>query len=167
MISMEWNADEVTDQVKDLIEAYKRLPEKLSKKYLRRAMRTAVSGFEPALRGNTPYRTGSLMRSIRTTLKLNKKSGGVAAEIGFSRGSLKKKRGQFVVSGSGHHAIIVERGTKDRRRRNGAFCGRMPGRFMLQDTLAAKKSEILSSLSGQLASCLEKAAKELAKGGAK
>lgn len=148
-----------------LIEAFRKLPPRLAKKHMTAAMRRAIKPFEPALRDATPYRTGSLRRSIKTITRFYNKAdhGAVAAVVGYARGTLKKKRGQFVISGSGQHGIIVEKGTTDRKTSSGRRCGRMPARYMMQSTLNANKSAILSNIETQLAVSLERAAKELAK----
>ena len=161
------NAAQVNRQVQDLVAAFKNLPFKIARRFLRRAVKNATAGFDDALRAATPYRTGMLMRSVNTKTKVYKRTGSVASITGFSRGSLVKKRGQFVVSGSGHHALLVERGTKDRKKKNGASCGRMDGRRMMEHTTNARKNEILTKLAAELATALEKAAAESAKGGGK
>ena len=131
---------------------------------MRSAIKKASKPFEPALRANTPYHTGSLGRSITTKIRVYDKPthGAVVAITGYTRGTLKKKRGQFLITGSGSHAIIVEKGSKGRYRKNGGYSGVMPARFMTRRTLEGTKTPILSAIRSELAAALEKTAKELA-----
>jgi HK97 gp10 family phage protein len=164
LISLDIQNDaQVQKQVQGLIAAFGRLPRDLAKKRMRAAIRKATKPFEPALQGNTPYLTGSLIRSIKTKIKVYDKGthGNVVFVCGYARGSLKKKRGLFVVSGSGSHAIIVENGSKLRRRKSGGSTGIMPARRMAKRTLDATRQSILSSLVTELAAALERTAKEV------
>lgn len=162
MISLELNEAQMQRQVQGLIKAFGSLPRDLAKKRMRAAIRKATKPFEPALQSNTPYLTGSLVRSIKTKIKVYDKGthGNIAFVCGYVRGTLKKRRGQFVIAGSGSHAIIVENGSKLRRRKNGASTGVMPARRMAKRTLDGMKGSILSSLANELASALEKTAQE-------
>jgi hypothetical protein len=162
VISIDIDEAKLNRQVQGLIKAFGSLPRDLAKKRMRAAIRKATKPFEPALQSNTPYLTGSLMRSIKTKIKVYDKGahGNIAFVCGYVRGTLKKKRGLFVITGSGSHAIIVEKGSKLRRRKNGASTGVMPARRMAKRTLDGLKSSILSSLTTELAAALEKTAKE-------
>lgn len=164
MISVDIQNDEqVRRQIQGLIKAFGQLPRDLAKKRMRSAMRKATKPFEPALQANTPYMTGSLVRSIKTRIKFYDKGdhGNVAFVGGYVRGSLKKKRGLFVITGSGSHAVIVENGSKLRKRKNGSSTGVMPARKMAKRTLDSTKQSILSALVSELAASLEKTAKEV------
>lgn len=165
MIAIDVNDKKVQQEVADLIRAFRKLPKDLAKKRLKSAIRKATKPFEPTLRSNTPYHTGSLQRSIKTKIKVYDAAthGAVVAVVGYTMGTLRKRRGAFVITGSGHHAIIVERGTTLRRRSNGGACGVMPARRMATKTLDATKGPLLSSLRAELAASLEKTAQELAK----
>jgi len=165
MINVEINEAQMSKQIKDIIAAFLKLPKDIAKKRITAAIRKACKPFEPALRSNTPYRVGSLMRSLKTKSKYYDHGtyGAVAFVAGYTRGTLKKKRGQFVIQGSGSHAILVERGTKPRSRKNGGLCGSMPAHGMAQKTLEATKGQILAAMSANLAAALEKTTKELAK----
>ena len=157
------NDEQVRRQVQGLIKSFGELPRDLAKKRMRSAIRKATKPFEPALQSNTPYLTGSLLRSIKTKVKFYDKGdhGNVAFVGGYVRGTLKKRRGMFVISGSGSHAVIVENGSKLRVRKNGGSTGVMPARRMARKTLDATRQTILSSLVTELASSLEKTAQEL------
>lgn len=165
MITVEINEAEMQREVVDLIKRFRKLPPEIAKKRMRSAVRKATRPFESALRSRTPYHTGNMMRSLNSKVKVydHANSGAVVAITGFARGSLKKKRGMFVVSGSGAHAKFVERGTKFRRRKNGASCGQMPAQHITRKTLDANRGPILSAMRSELAAALEKAAADLAK----
>lgn len=162
-MEFEINDADLQRQVVDLIKKFRMLPKEIARRRLRSVMRKAFKPFEPALRGNTPYRSGTLMRSVTTKIKVYDKPthGAVVGIGGYARGSLRKKRGQFVVSGSGAHAIILERGTKARTRKNGGSTGVGPARHMLRQTYDALGNPILQTLVTELAASLEKTAAEL------
>lgn len=166
MIDIDLNDAAIQRQVQDLIKRFRELPTNIAKKRMRSAIRKAIKPFEPTLRANTPYRTGQLMRSIISKVKVYDKPthGAIVSVIGYARGSLQKRRGQFVVSGSGHHALLVENGTKPRTRKNGGSCGTMPARHMARRTLDATRQPVLSALVSELASALEKATQEIGNG---
>lgn len=159
------NEAQMQREVVEIIKRFRALPKEIAKRRMRAAIKKASKPFEPTLRANTPYHTGSLGRSITTKIRVYDKPthGAVVAITGYTRGTLKKKRGQFVISGSGSHAIIVEKGTKARYRKNGGYSGVMPARYMTRRTLDATKTQVLSSMRAELAAALEKTAKELAK----
>ena len=162
MIQVDLNDAQLQRQVQGLIRSYRQLPKDVAKKYLRKAMRRALKPFEPALKGNTPYYTGNLLRSIQTKVRVYDKpgSGAVAGVSGYVPKTLRKKRGQFVITGSGSHAIIVERGTNPRKTSSGRACGSMPALRIMERTLSSAKGPIMSTLMAELAAGLEKAAKE-------
>jgi HK97 gp10 family phage protein len=165
MINVEANEAQMQKQVQDLIKSFLALPKDIAKKRMSSAIRKATKPFEPALRANTPYHTGSLMRSIKTKSRLydHGSAGAICFVAGYTMGTLRKRRGQFVIEGSGHHAIIVERGTKARFKKNGAGCGVMPAKRMAQRTLDSTKSQVLGAMVTELATALEKTAAEYAK----
>jgi HK97 gp10 family phage protein len=165
MINSSVNDKDLERQVQGLVKALLALPKDLAKKRMRSAINKATKPFEPVLRSNTPYRTGSLMRSIKSKVKVYDHGtyGAGCFVAGYVRGTLKKRRGQFMVSGSGEHAIIVERGTKARYTKSGKPCGVMPPRRMAEQTLASTKTQILSAMASELAAGLEKTAAEYAK----
>jgi len=165
MISASVNDKQLERQVQGLVKAFLALPKGVAKKRMRSAINKATKTFEPALRSNTPYFSGNLMRSIKSKVKVYDHGtyGAGCFVAGYVRGTLKKKRGQFLVSGSGEHAIIVERGTKARYTKAGKFCGVSPPRKMAEQTLASTKTQILSAMARELATALEKTAAEYAK----
>lgn len=165
MISIDVNDMAVQRQVQGLVKAYLALPKDLAKKKMRSAINKASKPFEPVLRSNTPYHTGNLLRSIKSKVKVYDHGtyGAGCFVSGYFRGTLKKKRGQFLVSGSGQHAPIVENGTKPRYTKAGKFCGVMRPRKMAERTLATTKTQILSAMTSELASALEKTAAEYRK----
>lgn len=133
---------------------------------MRAAIRKATRPFEPMLRANTPHFSGNLQRSIKTKIKVYDKPehGAAVAVVGYVMGTLKKKRGQFIISGSGSHAVIVERGTKPRNKKGTkAFCGSMPPNYMARRTLNAIQGQILNAVKVEMATALEKTSQELAK----
>jgi len=165
MISATLNEAKMQQEIKGIITAFLKLPKDIAKKRMTSAIRKAAKPFEPALRSNTPYNSGSLMRSIKTKSKLYDHGGwgAISFVAGYTMGTLKKKRGHFIIQGSGHHAIIVERGTKLRVRTNGGKCGAMPARRMAQRTVDSMKGQILNAMVSELTAALEKTTKELAK----
>lgn len=144
-------------ETKHLLDAYRQLPPAIAKKHLRAAMRRSIKPFIPILRKETPRRTGNLRRSVKSVVRFYKSAehGSVAGIVGFGRGGANQRK-------MGNHSAIVESGTKIRRKANGAVCGRMPARLMLQKSMAMNSRAILSNVSSELAFSLEKAARELA-----
>jgi hypothetical protein len=152
--------------IDDLIRAYAKLPGSLARKYLKKAIRESIKPFHKDLKAATPRgKTGNLRRSVTTVVKFGKKVSRGSGEafrgtaigiVGYSRKGTKKNQ-------KGNHSVLVEAGSPIRRRKNGASTGAMPPRHMLRDTLAAKKSGILSELEMQMGIRLELAVKELAR----
>jgi hypothetical protein len=167
----------------DLIRAYAKLPGSLARKYLKKAIRESIKPFTPALKAATPRgATGNLRRSVTTVVKFGTKVSRGSGEafrgtaigiVGFSRKGKKKNQ-------KGDHSVLVESGSKPRRRKTAVAkrggvkarstfskgqgsTGTMPPRHMLRDTLAAKKSGILSELETQMGIRLELATQELAR----
>ena len=162
---MSVNDEEMQRQIVAIIRAFRALPREIAKRRMRQAIRKATKPFEPALRANTPHFTGNLQRSITTKIRVynHPNHGAAVAVIGYVRGTLRKRRGQFITSGSGSHAIIVERGTSERTiRSTGAACGAMPARHMAERTLGAMQGAILTSIKTELAAALERTTRELA-----
>jgi len=151
-----WNKGSGFDQT---ISAFNALPGHLGKKHLQAAMRKAVKPFAPALRSATPVATGNLRRAVKTVLRLYSNAGywwTVVGVVGYSRRSDKK-------NGRGFHSNIVERGTRERFRKNRQSTGRSPARHMLRETLRDKSPAILGNLTREMARSLELAARELAR----
>lgn len=147
-------------ETKHLIDAYRQLPPFIAKKHLRSSMRRAIKPFIPALKNATPRRTGNLRRSVKSVVRFYKSAehGSVAGVVGFGRGGTNPKK-------MGNHSSIVESGTAARRKVNGANCGRMPAREMLQKTLASHSKSILANVVAELEVGLERAVRELANRG--
>jgi hypothetical protein len=147
----------------DLIRAYSKLPGSLARKHLKAAIRRSIKPFVPALKAATPRgATGNLRRSVTTVVKFGTKvsrvntysfRGTAMGIVGFSRKGKKKNQ-------KGDHSVLVEAGTKPRRRKSGAATGKMPPKHMLRDTLAAKRSGILSNMEIEMGVSLERAIAE-------
>jgi len=156
-------SDRSNRDIDDLIRAYAKLPGALARKHMKAGIRRSIKPFVPALKAATPRSTGNLRRSVTTVVKFGKKvsrgpneafRGTVFGVVGFSRKGKKKNQ-------KGDHSVLVEQGTKPRRRKSGASTGKMPPKHMLRDTLAAKKEGILSNLELELGVSLERATNEL------
>lgn len=144
--------------VDGLIRAFSKLPGNLGKKHLGAAMRRSVKPFMPALRKATPVDSGNLRRSVKTIVRVY---GSVAwytavGVVGYSRNNANPKK-------RGSHSHLVERGTGERRRKNGQVTGRAPSRWMLRETLRSLSGPILGNLTREMAVSLERAASELAR----
>ena len=157
-------SDKSNRDLDDLIRAYAKLPGSLARKHLKAAIRRSIKPFVPALKAATPRVTGNLRRSVTTVVKFGTKVSRGSGEafrgtaigiVGFSRKGKKKNQ-------KGDHSVLVESGTKPRRRKSGASTGKAPPRHMLRDTLAAKRSGILSNLEIEMGVSLERATRELA-----
>lgn len=147
-----------TGEIAGVIAAFNQLPGVLARKHVTAAMRRAVKPFQPALRQATPVGTGGLRRSVKTLVRYYQKAnwaGNIVGVVGYARGGSKPNK-------MGNHSAIVEKGTGDRYRRNGAYVGRMPARRMLRDTIAANRQAIAANLTREMAVGLERAARELA-----
>jgi hypothetical protein len=148
----------------DLIRAYSKLPGSLARKHLKASIRRPIKPFVPALKAATPRSTGNLRRSVTTVVKFGTKvsrvntysfKGTAMGIVGYSRKGAKKTQ-------KGDHSVLVEAGTKPRRRKSGGSTGTMPPKHMLRDTLAAKRSGILSNMEIEMGVSLERATRELA-----
>jgi hypothetical protein len=152
--------------IDDLIRAYAKLPGSVARKHLKAAIRRSIKPFVPALKAATPRgATGNLRRSVITVVKFGTKvsrGGGEAFRgtaigiVGFSRKGKKKNQ-------KGDHSVLVEAGSKPRRRKRGGSTGTMPPKHMLRDTLAAKRSGILSNMEIEMGVSLERATQEAAR----
>ena len=167
-------SDKSNKDLDDLIRAYAKLPGSLARKHLKAAIRRSIKPFTPALTAATPRSTGNLRRSVTTVVKFGTKVSRGSGEafrgtaigiVGFSRKGKKKNQ-------KGDHSVLVEAGTKPRFRkgvRGNSFSagqgstGKGPPRHMLRDTLAAKKSGILSNLEIEMGVSLERATQEAAR----
>jgi hypothetical protein len=156
--------DKSNRDLDDLIRAYAQLPGSLARKHLKASIRRSIKPFVPALKAATPRSTGNLRRSVTTVVKFGTKvsrvntysfRGTAMGIVGFSRKGKKKNQ-------KGDHSVLVEQGTKPRRRKSGAATGKMPPKHMLRDTLAAKRSGILSNMEIEMGVSLERATRELA-----
>ena len=157
------NYEENSEQIRQLIRAFRKLPPATAKKRMRQGMRRAIKPFLPALQHNTPIRSGGLFWSAHSIVKFYDKAnhGAVAGVIGYSRKVKKIKK--LGVSGSGNHSHLLEFGTAPRRRKNGGSTGRTPAHHMVERTLATYKGRILLAVENELAKSLEQAAKDLRK----
>lgn len=158
-------SDKSNRDIDDLIRAYAKLPGSLVSKHLKAAIRRSIKPFVPALKAATPRgRTGNLRRSVTTVVKLGKMMthgvgsfrGTAIGIVGYSRKGSKKNQ-------QGNHSVLVESGSKPRRRKGGGSTGTMPPKHMLRDTLAAKKSGILSNMEIEMGVSLERATQEAAR----
>jgi hypothetical protein len=152
--------------IDDLIRAYAKLPGSVARKHLKASIRRSIKPFVPALKAATPRgATGNLRRSVITVVKFGTKVSRGSGEafrgtamgiVGFSRKGKKKNQ-------KGDHSVLVEAGSKPRRRKRGGSTGTMPPKHMLRDTLAAKKSGILSNMEIEMGVSLERATQEAAR----
>ena len=159
-------SDKSNRDLDDLIRAYAKLPGSVARKHLKAAIRRSIKPFKPALKAATPRgKTGNLRRSVTTVVKFGTKvtrgsgeafRGTAIGIVGFSRKGKKKNQ-------KGDHSVLVEAGSKPRRRKRGGSTGTMPPRHMLRDTLAAKKSGILSNMEIEMGVSLERATQEAAR----
>jgi hypothetical protein len=159
-------SDKSNRDLDDLIRAYAKLPGSVARKHLKAAIRRSIKPFTPALKAATPRgATGNLRRSVTTVVKFGTKvsrGGGEAFRgtaigiVGYSRKGKKKNQ-------KGDHSVLVEAGSKPRRRKRGGSTGTMPPKHMLRDTLAAKRSGILSNMEIEMGVSLERATQEAAR----
>jgi len=159
-------SDKSNRDLDDLIRAYAKLPGSLARKHLKAAIRRSIKPFVPALKAATPRgATGNLRRSVTTVVKFGTKVSRGSGEafrgtaigiVGYSRKGAKKNQ-------KGDHSVLVEQGSKPRRRKLGGSTGTMPPKHMLRDTLAAKKSGILSNMEIEMGVSLERATQEAAR----
>jgi hypothetical protein len=156
--------DVVTNgSIETMVANYGRLPGAIARKYLKAAVRRSIKPMVSPLKAATPRgKTGNLRRSATTVVRFGKKvtrgptesfKGTAIGIVGFSRKGAKKNQ-------KGDHSVLVEQGSKPRRRKSGASTGTMPPRHMLRETLASKKSSVLSQLESEMAVSLERAVAE-------
>jgi len=173
--------DVVTNgSIETMVANYGRLPGAIARKYLKAAVRRSIKPFVPALKAATPRgATGNLRRSVITVVKFGTKVSRGSGEsfrgtaigiVGYSRKGKKKNQ-------KGDHSVLVEQGTKPRFRKTAVAkrggvkarskfsagqgsTGTMPPKHMLRDTLASKKSSVLSQLESEMAVSLERAVAE-------
>ena len=175
-------SDKSNRDLDDLIRAYAKLPGSLARKHLKAAIRRSIKPFVPALKAATPRATGNLRRSVTTVVKFGTKvtrgsmesfRGTAIGVVGFSRKGKKKNQ-------KGDHSVLVESGTKPRFRKTAVTkrggvkarskfsagqgsTGKGPPRHMLRDTLASKRSGILSNMEIEMGVSLERATQEAAR----
>ena len=53
------NYAEVSDEIKQLVQAFRKLPPTIAKKYMKQGMRRAIKPFLPEVQRNTPQRSGA------------------------------------------------------------------------------------------------------------
>jgi len=176
-------SDKSNRDLDDLIRAYAKLLGSLARKHLKAAIRRSIKPFTPALKAATPRgATGNLRRSVITVVKFGTKVSRGANEafrgtaigiVGFSRKGKKKNQ-------KGDHSVLVEQGSKPRFRKTAVAkrggvkarskfsagqgsTGTMPPKHMLRDTLASKRSGILSNMEIEMGVSLERATQEAAR----
>ena len=165
MLFFKSNYADVNDDIRHIIQAFRKLPPTIAKNRIRQGMRRAIKPFLPMLQANTPYKTGGLVRSAISIVKFYNKvdHGAVAGIIGYSRKTIKKRKGMFSLEGAGFHSHLVEYGTTGRKRKSGGSTGVMPAKHMVGRTLASQKGLIMLSIEQELAKSLEKTAEDLRK----
>jgi len=156
--------DVVTNgSIETMIANYGRLPGAIARRHLKAAVRRSIKPMQSPLKAATPRgKTGNLRRSVTTVVRFGSKvtrgptesfKGTAIGIVGFSRRGKKKNQ-------KGDHSVLVEQGSKHRRRKNGGSTGKMPPRHMLRQTLASQKSSVLSRLESEMAVSLDRAVDE-------
>ncbi len=156
MISM--NSDSLSAQVGALVKAFDNLPKAIAKKHMKSAMKKALKFAVPVLKANTPK--GKAQRGADGK-KIKGSSGSLRRAVTVRSKFIGKNKGGFTVGAIGYkhglqsrNAIWVEFGTKK---------GIEPQHFMAK-TYDQIRGQVSGELTRELATALEKAAKDLAPG---
>lgn len=108
----------VSDQKKILEEFFNALALADQQKIFAAGFRRAAKPLTSKAKSNAPRRSGRLEKSIGPIYLKNE----IAVVVGARRGGANK----------GYHGMLVERGTRERIRKNGASTGRMKGQFWFE-----------------------------------
>jgi HK97 gp10 family phage protein len=130
---------------------YRKLPPALAKKHIRSALRKTVEPFLPEFRAKAPKKTGALKKSPITKADFDRVSGDWTARVGYGRSKTKR----------GHHAILVNDGTKQRKTKAGKNTGKMPATHFADSLLASVRSRGLNMLETHMYAALESAKRAL------
>ena len=138
---------------------YMQLPPALAKRHIRSALRKTVEPFLPEFRAAAPKRTGGLKKSPITKADFDGVSGRWTARVGYGRSKTKR----------GHHAILVNDGTKERYHKRQSllgkrhYTGKMPATHFADSLLASVRSRGLNMLETHMYAALESAKRALPK----
>jgi hypothetical protein len=137
--------------LQELRREYLKLPPALAKVHIRSALRKTINPFLPEFRAAAPKRTGGLKKSPITKAEFDRVSGNWTARVGYGRSKTKM----------GHHAILVNDGTKERKTKTGKSTGKMPATHFADSLLASVRSRGLNNLETHMYAALASAKRAL------
>jgi HK97 gp10 family phage protein len=141
------------DGLKELDQMLQDLPKAMSKTVLRNALKKAGAPIRDEAAANAPHGpTGNLAKSIVVSTKLKKSQ----------RRRMKQRDAvEVFVGATAPHAYLVEFGSAERQRKNGASTGVMPSNPFFTRAWDATKATALKILVAEIRVELLKAAKRL------
>ena len=142
--------------MKYLMDGYASLPPSLAKKHIAAAMNRAFSPFRQDFRKAAPVRSGRLRDSVGVKTYFERTTYSFVTKVGFRRGKQKKAKG--------HHAMLVNYGTKNRVQRiTGRSVGRVEGQHFFQRIMASVRTRARPAIETHLGAALERATNEMQK----
>lgn len=148
-----FNSTDLRHDIEQLRRGFAQLPQGLARIHIRAAMKRVLKPYEPLFRAAAPKDTGKLKRSVTTVTDFDGYSGRWQSRVGFGRSRTKK----------GHHAILVDAGTKERKKKNGQHCGRMPASRFATPLAHVIRTQGKLDLENELLAALENAKKAMPK----
>lgn len=140
----------------EIIAALNALPAEMITPTVERAMIKSLQPTVDAMKSRAPVRSGKYKASFRAGKKLSKRQ---AAQVRDPSNT-----DITVYAGAGKPtAHLLEHGTAERKRRNGARTGRGPKIPHIEQGWETTKDDVLSNMRMAMTDQLEKAAKKLAK----
>ena len=142
--------------LKYLMNGYASLPPSLAKKHIAAAMNRAFSPFKADFRKAAPVRSGRLRDSVGVKTYFDRTTYQFVTKVGFRRGKQKRTKG--------HHAMLVNYGTKNRvKRTTGQSVGRVQGQNFFAGIMASVRVRARPAIETHLGAALERATNELDK----
>lgn len=146
-----FNSSDLRHDIDNLRRGFAQLPQGLARIHIRAAMRRILKPYEPLFRAAAPRDTGRLRRSVTTITDFDGYSGRWRSRVGFGRSKTKQ----------GHHAILADAGTKERKKRNGQHCGRMPARRFASGLAHVIRTQGAFDMEKEMTIALERAQRAL------
>lgn len=143
--------------LKYLMDGYASLPPTLAKKHIQSAMRLAFKPFKVDFaRGAPRGKTGRLRNSVGVKSYFERTTYSFVTKVGFQRGKAKRAKG--------HHAMLVNYGTKNRRKKsNGQSTGATPAQNFFDGIMASVRARSTPAIETHLGAALERATNEMEK----
>ncbi len=138
---------------KELDRALGKLPDKVSTKIERKAVRFAMKPVLETARARAPVDTGAGQRSLRITSRQRKKRGVVYAQVDTGKGNLSV--------GDTFYLGFYEYGTKERQTKSGRRLGKIDETRWLRNSLDDNAPIVVERFTGELRRILKEEAADM------